>query len=739
MKKIIKKAISISVILTLLLSILALGGCAAQKEITENTILSAEINDRKTKVVFKAALTDEYVGEHSGESVYLLATESAYTGKLKDATVIAQAKVKGKLTIKVSFDKDAMLSSAFVLARLVSGEGKTATYEPITRAAYITNPEILSTNSIKANSGSYKGFATDSAGEAGLLGATSVLFEADISELLLPEYQDGAINYCYGGRSYYFDGEAVSELDKKISEASLVSMRVYLRTVLKYPERNASGNYDKEPMTALYCSGAIGGKQGYLPNLLGGESEYIAALYSFLASRYNGQDKQHGLVLDYIIGYGANNYKTNCNVGVLSEEEAIAGYYSWAQVASNILRSENENAQVYISVDNGLQSATSSSDIGIAAFLPRFADVCSTSPSWNFSIALSLGNADDLAQLISGSTDAYSSVGPNNLSSLFEILSQEELLCGSEPRDAIIDYLSLPNNVSESNRAAYYTYAYYKAAEAGFDAFIYTANSSNGELYGSAQDRSSLCYAALMSGSNIASQLSEYTDKIAGASTPSFKEYESFKLTLEQNVKTELSTTVLKSKKQFSLPAESFKAMGGAYDANISLATGASGETCGSITVSADVNAIHAAIASPDVSAKALIEAGYIGITMSSTQNAHVALIISKSGDKSTVYIGEADISASPTTYYFNIMPFTKSIRSSDEIEISLCIYPDGQTEDLKVTVSEMNLYGASGRGGDSVVVIVVVCIAIAALLALLILLSTQRKRKLKQHAKNGG
>ena len=732
MRKIISKAVSIAVILMLLLSVLALGGCAAQKEFAENTIISTVINDKKTKITLKAALTDEYVDEHSDENVYLLATESAYTGKLKDVKVIAHAKVKGSLTFRVGFERDTMLTSAFVLARLVSGEGKTATYEPITRAAYITNPEILSKNSVKANNGSYKGFSTDSAHEAALLGASSLLFEADISELLLPEYKDGAINYFYGGRSYYFDGEAVSELDKKISEASLLSMRVYLRTVLKYPERNASGDYDKEPMTALYCSGAIGGKQGYLPNLLGGESEYIAAFYSFLATRYNGEDKQHGLVLDYIIGYGVNNYKTNCNVGVLSEDEAIAGYYSWAQLASNILRSNNKNAQIYISVDNGLQSATTSSDIGIASFLPRFAHICSTSSEWDFSVALTLGNADDLAQLISGSTDAYSSVGPNNLSSFFEILSQEELLCSSKPRDAIIDYLSLPNSVSESNRAAYYTYAYYKAAEAGFDAFIYAANSDQGELYSSAQGRSGLYYAALMCGSNIASQLSEYTDKITGASTPSFKEHEIFKLTLEQSAKTELGETVLKNKKKFSLPAEAFRAMGGAYDANVSLITNASDEKKQTITVSADLSKTHATITAPDVSAKALVEAGYLGITMSSSQKAHVALIITKAQDNSTVYIGEADLSASPTTYYFNIMPFVGSISSSDELEISLCIYPDGQTDDVKVNISEMNLYGTSGRGGSSVVVIVAVCIAGAALLALLILLSTQRKRKLK-------
>ena len=512
-------------------------------------------------------------------------------------------------------------------------------------------------------------------------------------------------------------------------------MRVYLRTVLKYPERNASGGYDKEPMTVLYCSGAIGGKQGYLPNVLGGESEYVAALYSFLASRYNGENEQHGLVLDYVIGYGVNDYKTNCNVGVLSEEEAIAGYYSWAQIASNVLRSHNKNARVYISVDNGLQSATSSSDVGITSFLTRFADVCSTSSTWDFSVALSLGNADDLAQLISGSTDAYSSVGPNNFSSLTEILSQQELLCDSKPRSAIIDYLSLPDNVSESNRAAYYTYAYYKAAEAGFDAFIYAANSDLGELYSSSQSRSGLYYAALMCGSNVSSQLSEYTDKIVGSSAPSFNEYGTFRLTLEQSAKTELGETVLKNKKQFSLPAEVFRAMGGAYDVNVSLKANASGEKSQIITIGADLNKTHAAITASGVSAKALIESGYLGLTMSSSEKAHVALIITMAKDDSNVYIGEADLSTQPTTYYFNIMPFVGSIRSSDELEISLCIYPDGQTDDVKVTVSEMNLYGTSGNGGGSVAVIVAVCIAGAALLALLILLSTQRKRKLGRRA----
>lgn len=734
MKKIFKRSICLTLLLALVVCALAFSGCSSDEQVTDNQILSVEIKNNKNKVKLKAGLSEEYVDEHRKEKVYLLAMENAYTGELEDYTVIANARVKDSLTFNFDLDGDngSMQNSAFVLARIVSGKGEDAVYEAISPAAYITNPEIFSTSSTKTTEGGFKGISTDNVYEAELLGASSVLFEVEMNELILNCYEDGAINYFYGDRSFYFDGAAVYELDKKISDAIALGMKVYLRTVLKYPEKNETGAYEKEPVTALYCAGATDGKEGYLPNMSNGSSRYVGAFYSFLANRYGNESKEYGIALDYIIGFSVNDYKTNCNAGNMSEDEFIAGYYSWAKTADSVLRSYNKNAQVYVSVDNGLQSASSSSDIGIASFLPRFAEVGSTSSQWDFAVALSLGNGEDVGELLSGSGDIYSHVGPNNLSSFFEILSNDALLYGSERRAAIVDYLSLPNNVSESNRAAYYSYTYYKVADAGFDAFLYAADSEQGGLYGSSDNRADFYYSVLMCGSNAAGQLSEYIDKITGAVTPKFNEHKTIALSFEQNAKTTLPESLLKKEKKLSISAKDLCAMGGAYDVNISSLMTDEGAEKQIITLRGDLDKAHVSMTNLDVSASELISSGYIGITMSSSQGARVALIISREGDERSVYVGEADLSANPATYYFDITSFTDSVSSSDELKMSLCAFSSENGGDLEITVEDMMLYGSSGNGRNSVTTTIIVCIAGVALCGLLVLLSVQRKRKMK-------
>lgn len=734
MKKLFKRSLCLTLLLALILCSLTFIGCSSDEKVTENKILSVEVKNNKNKVKLKAGLSEDYVDEHRKEKVYLLAMENAYTGELEDYTVVANARVKDSMTFTFDLDGDhgSMQNSAFVLARIASGKGEDAVYEAISPVAYITNPEIFSSSSASATDGGFKGFSTDNVYEAELLGASSVLFEVEMNELILNGYEGGAINYFYGDRSFYFDGEAVSELDKKISDATALGMKVYLRTVLKYPEKTENGSYEKEPITALYCVGATDGKEGYLPNMSNGNSRYVGAFYSFLANRYGSESKKYGIALDYIIGFSVNDYKTNCNAGNMSEDEFIAGYYSWAKMADSVLRSYNKNAQVYVSVDNGLQSASSSSDIGTASFLPRFAEISSTSSQWNFAVALSLGNGEDVGELLSGSGDIYSHVSANNLASFFEILSNDALLYDSERRVAIVDHLSLPNNVSESNRAAYYSYTYYKTADAGFDAFLYAANSETGGLYSSSGKRADFYYSVLMCGSNIASQLSEYTNKITGAATPKFNEYKTIDLSFEQNAKTTLSESLLKKEKKLSLSPKDLCAMGGAYDVNVSPVATEDGTEKQIITVRGDLDNSHVAMTTVGLSASDLISSGYIGITMSSSQNARVALIISREGDDRAIYVGEADLSATPTTYYFDITSFTDSVSSSDELKVSLCAFSAENGGDLQITVEDIMLYGASGNGRDSTTVTIIVCIAGIALCGLIVLLSVQRKRKMK-------
>jgi hypothetical protein len=269
---------------------------------------------------------------------------------------------------------------------------------------------------------------------------------------------------------------------------------------------------------------------------------------------------------------------------------------------------------------------------------------------------LSLGKGDDVGELLSGNDDVYSRVGANNLSSFLEILYQDVLEYDSRRRDAIVDHLSLPDSVSEVNRAAYYAYTYYKVADAGFDAFIYAADSDRGSLQSALGTRADLYYAVLMCGSNKAKQVDEYIDRITGASAPKLSHYKTINLFFEQNVETDLSSSLIKKERKLSLSASELCAMGGAYDVNVSSVTDEDGAKKQTINIRGNIDKAYVAMTTTGISASELISSGYVGVTLSSSQNARVALIISRAGDERTLYVGEVDASPESATYYFDII-----------------------------------------------------------------------------------
>ena len=158
--------------------------------------------------------------------------------------------------------------------------------------------------------------------------------------------------------------------------------------------------------------------------------------------------------------------------------------------------------------------------------------------------------------------------------------------------------------MSEVNRAAYYAYTYYKVADAGFDAFIYAADSDRGSLQSALGTRADLYYAALMCGSNKAKQVDEYIDRITGASAPKLSHYKTINLFFEQSVETDLSSSLIKKERKLSLSASELCAMGGAYDVNVSSVTDEDGAKKQTINIRGNVAAVKAGLEAAKVAAE---------------------------------------------------------------------------------------------------------------------------------------
>ncbi len=697
----------IFIVLTLSLAML-LPSCS-DDENASTGIVSAEIKDGNT-VTVKASLDASYTESHSKGTVYLLALDSMTPDKsLANAENVGESKVKGSMTFKLSLYNafgDSRVASAFVLA-----EKNGESYSALTDPYYISNPDSVASKSEGGNSsGSMKGIESNDAFGALSLGASQMLIDVRMDRLILEDYTDGAVKFNYNGITYFYNSKELEALDKLIEDADAASMKIYLRALLSYGEYALDDGSTAYPPEFLYFKGAKGA-DSYLPDMTNEKTvRYIKAFYAFTASRYP--------VSEFIIGENANCFAQYNNAGKLTSEEYEVMYSYYARVAYQALRSTNSKARIHIPTDSTWRTDSNASKIGAKVFLSRFADSARKGGDYGFGIALNLGAASDLSALLSGKGYDYSNIGVTNLQDLKNFAETAEMKYNSERRHLMIDGLELSTDISEKNRAAYYTFAYYAAAENGIDAFILSS-----DVYSADGKRSDMYYAMLMCGSSMYSQLEDYTAKLPEVHVPDFSAHVSKKLTYAQSPAASVADSVIKNKKSLPIGIGDLSAAGGVYnlqgmyaedgiiwhiDSNPSLGTGA--------------------VCVREISAEDIISSGYVGITASSETSSRLALLLS-SQNGAAAYIGETDTEVGETTYYFDINSFIKNVSESDKLTLAICILPDGDGND-SVDIKELALYGSSQKGIETVIIIAIVAVVLAVMAALIILLVIRRKKK---------
>ena len=707
------------VCLAILLLPILLCFCSGEEErITE--IKSAAVKNNDGKVKIEVTLSDEDLELHKNETLFLISLESGNVSE--GVEIVGKTKARGEKTFTVSASEmsDAFLSSALALAsQTVNGNTGAISYNLITAPKYIENVSLLaSSNVAPQKSDEIKGLSGVDAVTAGSVGASKTMIEVSITDLMIPEYTDGAINYIFNGNSYYFDDEAIEMLDKQVREANLLSQRVYLRTVISVG--------DEESITKILCSSktpkaTIGiAPASDSPEAMG----YIRAFYSFLGERYSQGDM---LVADYIIGNAVNKFEKNCYAA--SAERFEDAYFAWLSVAGNILYAQNKNITLYASVDNRLRTEDSGA-LGAKVFLQKLSSRVQESGNMPFDIAISLGNGDDLGDILAGANKDISLVNANSFSLLSELLSSEELMYNGKERGVIIDSLTLPTSLSEHNRASYYAYTYYKAAEAGIDAFFFTAN-ENGGLYNADGDRRDFFHVVFMCGTNYYSQIYEYLGKIKNSTLPKLSDYISTSVELESEIYCEISESAKKNVKDFKHGLSSLTPIGSSYDAKL-----ASKGDVTSLTVSSDISSGSGAVVMKNISGKEIIESGYVGISMYCDDICDVELTLLCEGTEGrTVYLGRARVGSVEKTYYFNITEFTDTITSADKITLTLSSPDCADYSEDSITVTGISLHGSSGNGSTTIIIIVVVVVAILGLCGLLFVLTRSRSKKLKRRA----
>lgn len=221
------------------------------------------------------------------------------------------------------------------------------TFVPVTGGHYITNPEALAGGSAGRRNGGKKGLILDGAKigngntEVVSLGVQQGAYNINIADVV---GGNGAITYNYNGKTYGFDSGYMSQYDHVVRVSS--SQGMGLTMVLLNPYARG-----EEFLISPHSRGGLGRCPYYMMNTSEDKGlEYLEAVVSFLAQRYNGQNG-YGQVDNWIIANEVNA-KNAWNYCAVADEMAYAQLYADSvRVCYNAIKSRHANAYVCISVD----------------------------------------------------------------------------------------------------------------------------------------------------------------------------------------------------------------------------------------------------------------------------------------------------------------------------------------------------------------------------------------------------
>lgn len=709
--------------------------CAKKGDVVESNITSVELkgSGEKMEVRINASFTDEFVEEHKGEKIYLIAKDLGNSAEAY--TPLAETKVKGSVKFEIPFAENGKnhLNTAFVCA-IIEGEGDARQFTPVTDEKYIENISKLGSGASRQSVSTIKGLATDDIGHASYLGVDHILLEVRIDRILLESYQENAVSIVSQGLTYYFDGEQIEYFDKTISEATASGARVYLQFLLGAPDKND----DKQPIECLYFPSASSKATYYLPNLSDKKTEgYLSALFSLFADRYSGEQ---GTAIDYIIGKNVNVGGTWNNAGDCENPDEY--YLAWVRLAHSALTSNVSNGRVYISLGNGWRAQSG----GALAYLNAFNTNAKATGNFDYGIALSYGEISG-DSIWAGSDEHSENLTPDSLSELGMILGTDDFMFENNQRRVIISEFALKNNKNSENnstrRAASYAYAYYATQKYDFiDALIYSSYKSDtwGILTSTGED-TSLCDAVAICGSNRVGELS-YMDSLVGNKWTALKGEDGFSdVSVFYGSATE-SVKTSSAKRLFNFGAGSdygFSPMGGGHFSSLCEYTDTEGRS-GTYLSLGGGNDSWRVFCSGNVSKSEIPSSKYIGITLNTESSGEEFVVIITGTSKKTkapiTYCAKAEATSSPTEYFFDISSFSDMLLSSSDITFAICT-PTSEGQYVgSLSVYKVALYGSSGTQVWKYILIAVIIIALAAALFVVIRIVNNMDKKKKRSSR---
>ena len=445
-----------------MLIITSCDGCGSKSSLEPGQV-SAMIED-DGKLVVRASFSKDMAESYKGKKLYLFELNPGDgMSSIDSMEPIGEVDMGEDVSFTLSFDNNGAprICSGFVTAFYDSSLNK---YSPtVVRPIYVSNPEKVAEHTADATDyWSIKGISDPGLTHATALGISHTVVDITIEDYLLAAGSSEALCHVFGGQSYYFNADAIDELDSKISGYSSMNVNVFLRVYL-----GAVGEEIGE-LSFLSHRDAEKGREYYGINF--SDSKALVSYCAFvdlLADRYCD-----GRVSSLIVGRGANSPECEVN------SNYIESYELALRLSHNILRSHYSNATVYAAVDKNLKSSGRPSGKSAADFMFELAAIAEYAGDYGYGISAEMAATSDRVWYDNPNTELLTPADIGALTN--DMASRDELLFNNKIRSIIITdfYIDcdLQSEASVSNRAASYAYTYYRAVDNGYiDAFIYSS------------------------------------------------------------------------------------------------------------------------------------------------------------------------------------------------------------------------------------------------------------------------
>jgi len=282
----------------------------------------------------------------SDDGYYYLFEEKAYQSALTGSEYLIEDQKDVNLTFSVNLNYNTASSRLF--SKFVVAVKKNGAFLAITRPHYITNPEALAKYNLSfGNTDSKKGLLVDpeklQSSELDDLGVKHAAYNIPLSRILgqtTNEYYP-TVYYTYNGRNYAFNGQIIAEYDyifTSLTNRGITTTAIILNDRSAHPE-------------LIHPKARSGGHAPYYAFNAADEdgTECIAAVASFLASRYSGTG--HGKIVNWVIGNEINARSEWNHIEHMDTASYVDEYARAFRVFYNAILSINSSARVYISLD----------------------------------------------------------------------------------------------------------------------------------------------------------------------------------------------------------------------------------------------------------------------------------------------------------------------------------------------------------------------------------------------------